>query len=62
MKWQVGDVTITQFVEIDTLGGKAYIMPQATPEALREIPWLRPQFAGSTSSSTAGNSSPPRAT
>lgn len=45
MKWQVGDVTITQFVEIDTLGGKAYIMPQATPEALREIPWLRPQFA-----------------
>jgi hypothetical protein len=45
MKWQVGDVTITQFIEIDTLGGKAYIMPQATPEALREIPWLRPQFA-----------------
>lgn len=45
MKWQVGDVTITQFVEIDTLGGKAYILPQATPEALSEIPWLRPQFA-----------------
>jgi hypothetical protein len=45
MKWQVGDVTITQFVEIDALGGKAYIMPQATPEALREIRRLRPQFA-----------------
>ena len=45
MKWQIGDVAITQFVEIDTLGGKEYILPQATPEALREIKWLRPNFA-----------------
>ncbi len=45
MKWQIGDVRITQFVEIDTIGGKAYILPRATPEALREIEWLRPQFA-----------------
>jgi glyoxylase-like metal-dependent hydrolase (beta-lactamase superfamily II) len=48
MKWQIGDVTITQFVEIDTLGGKAYILPQATPKALREIGWLCPQFADDT--------------
>jgi hypothetical protein len=45
MKWQVGDVTITQFVEIDTLGGKEYILPQATPEALRRLKFLCPHFA-----------------
>jgi glyoxylase-like metal-dependent hydrolase (beta-lactamase superfamily II) len=47
-KWQIGDVTITQFVEIDTLGGKAYILPQATPKTLGEIDWLCPQFADDT--------------
>lgn len=45
MKWQIGDVTITQFIEIDTIGGKEYILPQATPDALREIAWLPPLFA-----------------
>ncbi|MBV9630455.1 MAG: MBL fold metallo-hydrolase [Xanthobacteraceae bacterium] len=45
MKWQVGRVTITQFIEIETIGGKEYILPQATPEALRRLEWLRPQFA-----------------
>jgi len=45
MKWHVGDVTITQFVEIETLGGKEYILPQATPAALRRLAWLCPHFA-----------------
>jgi glyoxylase-like metal-dependent hydrolase (beta-lactamase superfamily II) len=45
VKWQVGDVTITQFVEIDATGGAAFILPQATPEALRALKWLQPQFA-----------------
>jgi glyoxylase-like metal-dependent hydrolase (beta-lactamase superfamily II) len=45
MKWQIGDVTITRFVEIDVLGGKPFFLPQATPDALREISWLYPQFA-----------------
>ena len=31
MRWQVGKVTITQLVEIETLGGKEDILPQATP-------------------------------
>lgn len=44
MKWQVGDVTITRFVEIDTVGGKPFFLPQATPDALRYIPWLYPPF------------------
>jgi hypothetical protein len=38
-------VTITQFVEIETYGGKEYILPQATPEALRRLAWLCPHFA-----------------
>jgi len=37
-----GDVKITQFVEIETLGGKEDILPQATPEALRRLKWLCP--------------------
>ena len=45
MKWHIGDVTITQFVEIETYGGKEYILPQATPEALRKLAWLCPHFA-----------------
>ena len=45
MKWRIGDVTITQFVEIETYGGKEYILPQATPEALRRLAWLCPHFA-----------------
>jgi hypothetical protein len=38
-------VTITQFVEIETYGGKEHILPQATPEALRKLAWLCPHFA-----------------
>jgi glyoxylase-like metal-dependent hydrolase (beta-lactamase superfamily II) len=45
MKWHIGDVTITQFIEIETYGGKEYILPQATPEALRKLAWLCPHFA-----------------
>jgi glyoxylase-like metal-dependent hydrolase (beta-lactamase superfamily II) len=45
MKWQIGDVAITQFVEIDTLGGTSFILPQATPEAVRRVDWLCPRFA-----------------
>jgi hypothetical protein len=45
MKWHIGDVTITRFIEIETYGGKEYILPQATPEALRKLAWLCPHFA-----------------
>jgi hypothetical protein len=41
MEWQIGDVTITQFVDIETLGGTAFILPQATPDAVRSTGWLR---------------------
>jgi len=45
MRWQVGKVTITQLVEIETLGGKEDILPQATPEAIHALEWLWPHFA-----------------
>jgi len=31
MKWQIGDVWITQFVEIDTIEARSTSLPQATP-------------------------------
>lgn len=45
LKWTVGDVTITRIVEMETSGGTRFLLPQATYEAVREIPWLVPHFA-----------------
>ncbi len=45
MKWQIGDVTVTKIVEIETTGGSRFILPDATPEAIRPISWLIPHFA-----------------
>ena len=42
LKWQVGDVRITQVVELSTASLGPYLLPQATPEAMRALPWLRP--------------------
>jgi glyoxylase-like metal-dependent hydrolase (beta-lactamase superfamily II) len=44
-KWQVGDATITRVVELVATGGSRFILPTATPEAVREIDWLKPHFA-----------------
>jgi glyoxylase-like metal-dependent hydrolase (beta-lactamase superfamily II) len=43
-KWQIGDVTVTKIVEIESVGGATWILPDATPEAVQEIDWLKPQF------------------
>ena len=45
MEWQIGDVTVTKIVEIETTGGSRFILPDATPEAIRPISWLIPHFA-----------------
>ena len=42
LKWQVGDVRITQVVELTTASLGPYLLPQATPEKLAQIAWLRP--------------------
>ena len=45
MKWQIGDVTVTKIVELEMTGGSRFILPDATPEAIRPISWLAPHFA-----------------
>ena len=41
--WKVGDVTITQVVELTFQGLDAFL-PDATPEAVLPIEWLQPDF------------------
>ncbi len=43
-KWQVGDVTITKIVEVEGPGGMEFLLPQATPDAVKDIEWLKPHF------------------
>ena len=42
LKWQIGEVSITQIVELSTASLGPYLLPQADPGALLEVPWLRP--------------------
>jgi glyoxylase-like metal-dependent hydrolase (beta-lactamase superfamily II) len=43
-KWQIGDVTVTKIVEIESVGGATWIIPDATREAVSDIDWLKPEF------------------
>ncbi len=43
-RWKIGDVTITQVVELETASIGQMVLPQATPELVRAIPWLSPHF------------------
>jgi len=45
MKWRIGNVTITKAVELEVTGGSRFLLPQATPDAITPIAWLRPHFA-----------------
>ena len=45
MKWTIGDVTVTKVVEMEATGGSRFLLPQATPEVIQPIAWLRPHFA-----------------
>jgi glyoxylase-like metal-dependent hydrolase (beta-lactamase superfamily II) len=42
LKWQIGDVRITQVVELTTASLGPYLLPRATPEVLQPIAWLKP--------------------
>ncbi|MBS0242796.1 MAG: MBL fold metallo-hydrolase [Proteobacteria bacterium] len=48
MRWKIGDVTVTKVVELEVTGGTRFILPDATPEAVRPIKWLVPHFADET--------------
>jgi glyoxylase-like metal-dependent hydrolase (beta-lactamase superfamily II) len=45
MHWNVGKVKITKIVELETTGHTRFILPQATKEEIRTLPWLVPHFA-----------------
>ncbi|MGD2132982.1 MAG: MBL fold metallo-hydrolase [Maricaulaceae bacterium] len=42
--WRIGDVTVTKIVELEMSGGMRFVLPQATPEAIIDLAWLRPHF------------------
>jgi len=42
LNWQIGDVRITQVVELTTASLGPHLLPQATPEYLESVPWLSP--------------------
>jgi len=45
-RWQIGDVTITRFVEMETLSKGTFVLPDATLENIQRAgEWLRPHFA-----------------
>jgi glyoxylase-like metal-dependent hydrolase (beta-lactamase superfamily II) len=43
-KWQIGEVTVTKIVEMETVGGASWILPDASPAACRDIELLKPDF------------------
>src|SRR6266404_6296718 len=45
MQWTVGKVKITKIVELETVGSTRFILPLATNEEIRKLPWLIPHFA-----------------
>jgi glyoxylase-like metal-dependent hydrolase (beta-lactamase superfamily II) len=45
MYWNVGRVKITKVVELETIGSTRFILPLATNEEVRKLPWLIPHFA-----------------
>ncbi len=42
--WQIGEVTVTKLVELETVGGATWIIPDASNDAVKDIRWLEPEF------------------
>ncbi|HLI98280.1 MAG TPA: MBL fold metallo-hydrolase [Bradyrhizobium sp.] len=45
MQWKIGRVRITKIVELETVGHTRFILPLASEEEIRKLPWLIPHFA-----------------
>jgi glyoxylase-like metal-dependent hydrolase (beta-lactamase superfamily II) len=45
MHWTIGKVKITKIVELETIGSTRFILPLASNEEIRKLPWLIPHFA-----------------
>jgi glyoxylase-like metal-dependent hydrolase (beta-lactamase superfamily II) len=46
-RWKIGRVHVTRVVEIEGPTPGTFILPDAVPERIQEIGWLRPHFATS---------------
>ncbi len=45
MQWKVGQVKITEVVELETVGSTRFILPLASNDEIQKLPWLIPHFA-----------------
>jgi len=45
MRWSVGKVRITKIIDLQTVGSTRFILPLATNDEIRKLPWLIPRFA-----------------
>ncbi len=45
MSWTVGRMKISRVVEIESIGSTKFILPQASNDDVRNIPWLMPDYA-----------------
>jgi glyoxylase-like metal-dependent hydrolase (beta-lactamase superfamily II) len=45
MRWQVGEVTITRILELESIGGTRFILPQVGSDDVKKLPWMIPHFA-----------------
>jgi glyoxylase-like metal-dependent hydrolase (beta-lactamase superfamily II) len=43
--WTIGDVRVTEIVELSTTSAAHWLLPDATAERIREIGWMVPDFA-----------------
>ena len=43
--WKIGAIEIDPVIELESVGGTKFILPQAMPEEVLNIGWLRPHFA-----------------
>lgn len=46
LKWIIGDVEIQQIIELEENKIFSSFIPNATPENIKKIEWLKPHFAG----------------
>ncbi len=43
-QWRIGDVTITRVIELETASIGSFVLPDAVPESVQKIDWLKPNF------------------
>ncbi len=44
LQWKIGDIKISQLIEMTAEGGDLEVLPDATPDNIAQIEWLKPHF------------------